>query len=86
MARNQLPPGPGRPKGCKNKVPSDIKAMIIGALENGGGQEWLEKQMEQNPNAFMTLLGKILPTQVAGDPENPINHLHLITRRIVKSE
>ena len=41
--------------------------MILGALDKSGGQEYLEKQATENPNAFMTLLGKILPTQVDMD-------------------
>ena len=70
MSRKNMPAGPGRPKGCKNKVPSDIKAMVIGALEKGGGQLWLEKQMDLNPTAFMTLLGKIIPTTLQGPGED----------------
>jgi hypothetical protein len=38
--------------------------MILNALDAVGGQEWLIQQAEENPTAFMTLLGKILPTQV----------------------
>jgi hypothetical protein len=29
----------------------------------------LEAQMEKNPTAFMTLLGKVLPTTLAGSVE-----------------
>lgn len=63
MANPNLKAGPGRPKGLQNKVTKDIKAMILGALEAKGGQAWLEEQMEANPTAFMTLLGKIVPTK-----------------------
>jgi hypothetical protein len=56
--------GKGRIKGVPNKLTSDVKAMILGALHAAGGQRWLEEQMAANPAAFMTLLGKILPTQV----------------------
>ena len=72
MARKTMPAGPGRPKGCKNKIPSDLKQMILGALENKGGQAWIEDQMDANPTAFMTLLGKVLPTQIQGDPNAPL--------------
>jgi hypothetical protein len=72
MANPNLKAGPGRPKGLKNKVTRDVKEMILGALAAKGGQEWLEAQMDSNPTAFMTLLGKVLPTQIQGDADNPI--------------
>lgn len=57
----------GRPKGSGNKLTNDIKAMILGALEQAGGQEYLFRQSKDNPVAFMGLLGKILPTQINAD-------------------
>ncbi len=60
-------PGSGRKPGSPNKLTSTVKMMILGALDAKGGQKWLEKQMEKYPQAFMTLLGKIIPTQVVGD-------------------
>jgi hypothetical protein len=38
--------------------------MILGALADAGGREYLRRQAAQNPVAFMTLLGKVLPLQV----------------------
>lgn len=64
----------GRPVGVPNKVTADLKAMILGALHahpDGGGQGYLEQQMQVNPAAFMTLLGKVLPTTLSNDPEHP---------------
>ena len=37
-----------------------------GALDDAGGQEYLATQAKENPNAFMTLVGKVLPLQVGG--------------------
>lgn len=50
--------------------------MITGALSAVGGQKYLEQQAVENPVAFMTLLGKIVPKDVnlGGQPENPVNH------------
>jgi hypothetical protein len=57
--------GGGSRKGRPNKHPSDIKAMIIGALNAGaGGQAFFEQQKKQNPIAFMGLIAKVLPLQV----------------------
>ena len=46
--------------------------MILGALDGVGGQAYLERQAEENPTAFLTLIGKVLPTTLSGDAENPL--------------
>lgn len=63
----------GRPKGAVNKITREVKEMILQALENKGGVEYLEKQADANPTAFLTLVGKIIPLAVGGDPNNPLN-------------
>src|SRR5215472_931182 len=62
--------GGGSRKGRPNKLTADLKAMILGALDKAGGEAYLLRQANENPTAFMTLLGKILPHQIggAGDP------------------
>ena len=77
------PPGSGRKKGQPNKLTRDVKAMILGALEAHGGQEYLEKQALENPVAFMSLIGRVLPLTVAGDPNNPLQVVATITRKII---
>lgn len=67
-------PGPGRPKGSRNKITKDIREAVLNAFEKVGGVKYLVKQAEDNPQAFMALLSKILPTQVTGDPDNPLSH------------
>lgn len=56
--------GKGRKKGVPNKTTKALKDMILGALEAKGGQKWLERQMEENPAAMLTLLGKVLPQDI----------------------
>ncbi len=56
--------GMGRPKGVPNKITSDLKAMIEGALHDVGGREYLTQQAKANPAAFMTLVGKVLPKDI----------------------
>jgi hypothetical protein len=77
--------GPGRPKGAQNKVTKELKEMILQALDNAGGVEYLERKANdpRTASAFLTLVGKVLPMTVAGDPENPIRY-EVIERRIVK--
>ena len=43
--------------------------MILGALDKAGGEKYLLRQAEANPVAFMGLLGKVLPLQIAGTGE-----------------
>ena len=81
---NKTLKGPGRPKGAQNKITVDIKAMVLAALDKAGGEKYLLQQAMNNPNAFLTLVGKILPTQITGDKDNPIELVHTITRRILK--
>ncbi|NDD57163.1 MAG: hypothetical protein EBZ44_05545 [Verrucomicrobia bacterium] len=62
----------GRRKGIPNKFTADLKAMILGALSDKGGQAYLARQADENPTAFMGLLGKVLPTTLQGDPNAPL--------------
>ncbi len=64
--------GAGRKKGVPNKLNRDIKAMILGALTDVGGRDYLARQAVENPGPFLTLVGKVLPMQVVGDPERPL--------------
>ena len=51
----------GRAKGTPNKINAALKDMILGALGDAGGQDYLAKQAKDNPNAFMALVGRVLP-------------------------
>jgi hypothetical protein len=64
MSRKDMPPGPGRPKGVPNKITTEVKQMVLNALESAGGEDYLLKQAKVNPNAFLTLLGKIIPSEL----------------------
>jgi len=67
MANNKVKPcnaGKGRGKGNVNKTTAAIKEMIEGALHQAGGQDYLARQAEENPSAFMGLVGKILPKDI----------------------
>ena len=60
--------GPGRPKGLPNSVNADVKAMILQALHNAGGAEYLTEcaNTEKTKTAFLSLIGRVLPMQVTG--------------------
>lgn len=58
----------GRKKGTPNKATKELKDMILGALNDAGGQEYLLKQArKKNPAPFLNLIAKVLPTTIKGD-------------------
>ena len=57
----------GRQKGTPNKLTASVKEAIEAAFRGVGGAEYLMRQAEENPQAFLTLLGKIIPAQVQAE-------------------
>jgi hypothetical protein len=72
----QPPNRGGRKRGTPNKTTTQLKEAILAAAERAGGEgglvKYLHDQARLNPGHFMTLLGKVLPMQVAGDKDNPL--------------
>jgi len=66
----------GRKKGTPNKTTALLKDAIIEAATAAGNKEglvgYLTRQADENPAAFMTLLGKVLPMQVTGENGGPV--------------
>lgn len=62
----------GRKKGTPNKLTRDIKAALEKAFDQAGGADYLFDVSQEDKRTFCTLLGKILPTTHASDPENPL--------------
>lgn len=66
--------GKGRPKGSPNKTTAVLKEAIIAAAEvigrDGKGKDGLTGYCcylaQDEPKAFATLLGRVLPTQLTG--------------------
>lgn len=85
MAGKGNPKTGGRPKGGLNKVTAEIKGMIEQALQNVGGVAYLERQAEENPTAFMGLLGKILPKDVNVDVDGSLT-LRVVRRFVKKAD
>ncbi len=77
---NRKPPnaGKGRRKGAVNKTTKLLKDAILEAARAAGGGDteglvtYLTVQAQTNPGPFMSLLGKVLPMQVVGDGDGPI--------------
>lgn len=94
VVKNAAPPnaGKGRVKGTPNKTTALLKEAIIKAAEavgeDGNGKGALTGYCTflaaSEPKAFAGLLGKVLPLQLAGDPDNPLRLVHRIERVVVR--
>lgn len=62
----------GRKKGTPNKISRDVKEMLLVAFTKLGADEFLIKQGKRNPKSFLSLLGRVIPTQVTGPNDGPI--------------
>lgn len=57
----------GRQKGTPNKFTGELREMILGALDDAGGQKYLKQQARDNPTAFLALVGRTLPKEIKAD-------------------
>ncbi len=66
---------PGKPKGALNKNTQAIKDMILGAVDQAGGVDYLVARANdpKTASAFLGLVGKVLPMQVTGADGDAIN-------------
>ncbi len=72
--------GKGRTKGTPNKVTGEVKEMILQALAQAGGIEYLARRAEDSPAAFLALVGKVLPLQVTGEMNHTISLVETLKR------
>ena len=78
----------GRKKGVPNRQTALLKDAILTAAQRAGGNEedgmvkYLTDRALDNPTAFMGLLGKVLPMQVAnddsGEPFKVVTRIELV--------
>lgn len=54
----------GRIAGTPNKLTKSVKEAIEAAFDKVGGADYLARMAEDQPVAFMGLLGKVLPAQI----------------------
>ncbi len=68
--------GKGRKKGVPNKTTKLAKQAIADAFDNLGGTdalvEWAQKNDENRKVFYSQIWTKIIPLQVSGDPDSPI--------------
>jgi hypothetical protein len=77
----------GSRKGIPNKVTGELKAMILAALDNAGGVDYLERKANdpRTASAFLSLVGKVLPMTVQGPGADGAIVFQAIERRIVNA-
>lgn len=66
-------PGGGRPKGRISKDSADIRAMVQQALTMVGGANYLAQCAHTHTAAFLGLVGRVLPLQIADRSGEPIS-------------
>ena len=59
----------GRQKGIENKKTVVLRELILEALDEVGGKDYLKTQAENRPGPFLTLLGKLLPLEHKNNPD-----------------
>lgn len=84
-AGRQQPKGGSR-AGIPNKATKELKDMILAALDNAGGAEYLTERANdpRTAPAFLALVGKVLPMTVQGTgKDGAINTSLVVTFRDV---
>ena len=56
--------------GAPTKFKGDVKAALLKSFHAGGSDRWLLKLMFSDPKAYASLLGKLVPIEVAAT----VNH------------
>jgi hypothetical protein len=75
----------GRKAGTPNKFTGDIKAAIAAALWEAGGKDYLVRLADADPRTFCTLVGKLVPLEVEGAPDSPLQHVVRIITGVPRS-
>lgn len=65
-------PASGRKKGVGNKNTQLIRDAIVKALDEVGGYKYLVWLAKENSSAFSSLVAKVLPTQLTGPNDGPV--------------
>jgi hypothetical protein len=87
MAKGGKRPGAGRKLGTPNKLTADVKDAIKAAFGEVGGTAYLVEIAKADPRTFCSLLGKLVPTTVGGDPDgDPIKQIIEVITGVPRKE
>ena len=70
--------GAGRKAGVPNKISGTVRDNVISVFEQIGGTDHMRDWALENPNQFYNMYAKLLPLQLTGDPNNPIETISRI--------
>lgn len=84
--------GPPRKKGLQNKITRVLKEAIVLAAEqigeDGNGKDglvgYLRRVARSDPKTFCALLGRIVPLQITGKDDGPIEVEYLTREQVVE--
>jgi hypothetical protein len=80
----------GRKRGVPNKLTIGAKEVIAQVAANIGGvarmTKWVGESPENEKAFWVNIYTKLLPLQLAGDKDNPIEQVHRIQRVIVSPQ
>ncbi|MFA6396900.1 MAG: hypothetical protein WCW84_13130 [Sulfurimonas sp.] len=77
--------GGGSRAGIPNKVTKELREMILGALDDAGGQTYLYQQALDEPKAFLALIAKVIPREVENKISGDLS-IKTITRQIIDAK
>lgn len=55
--------GRGRPRGVPNRLSGELREMILASLHAVGGVDYLCRMAHEQPVAYLSLLGRLLPLE-----------------------
>lgn len=55
--------GKGRKRGVPNKTTSALRELVLRALDEAGGVDYLRRMADEQPVAFLGLVGRLLPLE-----------------------
>ncbi len=68
------PPGPGRPKGSRNKLAENFIRDLFKHWEDNG-RAALDAALEASPAQYMRIVASLLPRDINVNVEDPLGHL-----------
>ena len=70
--KGERTPGSGRQKGVTNGDTAKLRGLILGALDDAGGQSYLYQQALEEPKAFLALIAKVVPKEIEASVKSSV--------------
>ena len=72
MAAKGQPKSGGRKKGTPNRVTGEVRAMLLQALEDEGGVDYLREMARKQPVAFLSLVARLIPSELRASVDETV--------------